>query len=366
MVRFLLSGARTSRAAAVFFVFLCLTPAWAAKINKRAAATAEEIPPDILMDGGRRLSFERTLSAEQEVRGKKGFWTKVLDTVAGEPDYRRLVRPYSIAVDSRGRIIVTDPGANGVHIFDYAQHKYKFLERQDKDKDPMLAPQCVAVDAQDNIYVTDSEAGKIFVFRSDGKFLHALGSLKGGEGLFKRPTGIAVDSAAQRIYVTDTLRDRIFVLSMNGEVLKLLGNRGGETAEFNYPTEILRLRNDLAVVDAMNFRVQVLDTSGVLRYQFGKLGDGLGQMFRPKGLAADSEGHVYVVEGMWCRVQVFDEQGRLLYYFGSKGQRLGEFQLPAGIAIDRDDRIYVVDSVNRRVQIFRYYGLSKPANGSMQ
>jgi len=67
---------------------------------------------------------------------------------------------------------------------------------------------CVALDAQDNIYVTDSESGKIFVFDADGKYRHALGSLKGGEGYFKRPTGIAVDSAAQRIYVTDTLRDK--------------------------------------------------------------------------------------------------------------------------------------------------------------
>ena len=69
----------------------------------------------------------------------------------------------------------------------------------------MTTPQCVAVDAQDNIYVTDSEAGKIFVFEPSGKYLRAIGSLKGGEGYFKRPTGIAVDSTEQRIYVTDTL-----------------------------------------------------------------------------------------------------------------------------------------------------------------
>ena len=90
----------------------------------------------------------------------------------------------------------------------------------------MLTPQCVAVDAQDNIYVTDSESGKIFVFNSDGKFQRAIGSLKGGEGFFKRPTGIAVDSAAQRIYVTDTLRNQIFVTDMQGNVLQTIGSNG--------------------------------------------------------------------------------------------------------------------------------------------
>jgi hypothetical protein len=51
-------------------------------------------------------------------------------------------------------------------------------------------------------------------------------------------------------------------------------------------------------------------------------------MFRPKGIARDSEGHLYVVEGLSGMVQVFDRQGQLLYYFGQKGSGFGEFQLP--------------------------------------
>ena len=66
----------------------------------------------------------------------------------------------------------------------------------------------------------------IFVFDPNGKFVRAIGSLKGGEGYFKRPTGIAVDSAAQRIYVTDTLRDQVFVLDMQGNVLQTIGKTG--------------------------------------------------------------------------------------------------------------------------------------------
>ena len=142
----------------------------------------------------------------------------------GSPDYKRMVRPYSVATDSKGRMIVTDPGVRGVHIFDFGKQKYKFLSRRDKEKNPLLMPQCVAVDAQDNIYVTDSEAGKIFVYNSDGKYQRAIGSLKGGEGVFKRPTGIAMDSAAQRIYVSDTLRHQIFIMDMQGIVLKKIGN----------------------------------------------------------------------------------------------------------------------------------------------
>ena len=165
---------------------------------------------------------------------------------------------------------MTDVAAAGIHIFDFGQEKYKFVSRRDAGKDPMLSPQCVAVDSQDNIYVTDSQSGKVFVFEANGKFRRAIGSLKGGEGFFKRPTGIAIDSAAQRVYVTDTLRNRIFVMDMQGTVLQTIGKPGIEDGEFNFPTELKLNGHDLAVVDAMNFRVQVFDLDGTFRYSIGE------------------------------------------------------------------------------------------------
>lgn len=325
------------------------------KTKDRAAPMA----PQLEMDGGRKLVFERSFSSEKEVKWKRGFWTKVVDFVAGEPTFRSMVRPYSIATDSRDRIIVTDPGAFGIHIFDFAQQKYKFISHLE-GKQPLHTPQCVAVDQQDNIYVTDSEVGKIFVFGPNGSFQRTIGNLKGGEGFFKRPTGIAVDSAAQRIYVTDTWRNKIYVLDMQGNVMQTIGRYGSENGEFDFPTELRLHGDDLIVVDAMNFRVQVFNRAGVFRYAMGKAGDGQGEMFRPKGVDVDSEGHIYLVDGLSHLVQVFDEHGQLLYYFGEKGSGLGDFQLPTGLVIDRSDRVYVVDSFNRRAQVFRYFGL--PAN----
>jgi DNA-binding beta-propeller fold protein YncE len=318
--------------------------------------------PQLELEGGRRLTFERSFWSEPEVKLKRGFWTKLVDVVAGAPEFHALINPYAVVTDSRGRIIVTDPGAAGVHIFDFDQQKYKFISRE-KDNNGLITPQCVAVDAADNIYVTDSESGKIFVFEPNGKFLHTIGSLKGGEGYFKRPTGIAVDSAAQHIYVTDTLRNQVFVLDMQGNVLQAIGKTGQGNAEFNYPTELRLIGDKLIVVDAMNFRVQVLDRSGGFLYAVGKIGEERGQMFRPKGIGLDSEGHLYVVEAIRGMVQVFNDAGQLLYYFGEKGSGFGEFQLPTGLWIDGSDRVLVVDSYNRRVQVFRYFGVAKASGG---
>ena len=333
---------------------LVVSSAWAA--GKPKATQPGELW-QMTLDGGRSLTWEHSFTSESEVKPNRGFWNKVVDVIAGAPDFKFLVRPYSVITDSKGRIIVTDPGASGVHIFDFAQRKYKFIERREKSKDPMLAPQCVAVDGQDNIYVTDSESGKIFVFEPSGKYLRAIGSLKGGEGYFKRPTGIAVDSATQRIYVTDTLRDAIFILDMQGNILQSFGKEGHGEGEFNVPTELRLNGQDLLVVDAMNFRVQAFDKEGHFQYAIGSLGDTTGAIFRPKAVSVDSEGDVYVVDAQWGVVQVFNRQGQLLYYFGAQGTHAGEFQLPSGLFIDHQDHVYVVDSFNRRVQVFQYAGM---------
>jgi DNA-binding beta-propeller fold protein YncE len=342
-------------------LLLVWTAPWVSAASKTKTPHMVNVP-GLEMDGGRRLLFERSFSFESELKPKRSLLTKLVDFVAGAPDMRYLVRPYSVAIDSRGHAIVADPGAMGIHIVDFAEQKYKFISRRE-GKDPLTGPQCVAVDKQDNIYVTDSEAGKIFVFGANGKFQRTIGSLKGGEGFFKRPTGIAVDSDAQRIYVADTWRNRIYVLDMLGSVIQTIGKRGAGNGEFNFPTELRLAGGDLLVVDAMNFRVQVLSRAGVFQYAVGHAGDGTGDLFRPKGVAMDSEGHLYVADALNGLVQVFDEHGRLLYYFGYKGTAERPLVTPAGIAIDRNDRIFVVDSTARRLQVFHYYGTVQPVPG---
>jgi DNA-binding beta-propeller fold protein YncE len=335
--------------ALIMLLALCFPAAARSRQPKEVSAPA---PAELELAGGRKLAYERSFSSEREVKLKRGFWTRVLDFVAGAPEFHGLVRPYSIAADSHGRVIVTDPGIPGVHVFDFPRQKYKFIQREGKE--PFLAPQCVAVDADDNFYVTDSEAGKIFVFDSENKFKRVIGSLKAGEGFFKRPTGIAVDSVRQRIYVSDTLRHQIFMMDMQGNVLQKIGSNGSGNGEFNFPTELKLTDQELAVVDAMNFRVQVFSRSGEFHYAIGDPGDHSGSMFRPKGVAFDSEHSLYVVDSLWSVVQAFNREGQLLYYFGGSGDAAGDFNLPTGLFIDQNDRIYVVDSYNHRVQVFHY------------
>jgi DNA-binding beta-propeller fold protein YncE len=104
----------------------------------------------------------------------------------------------------------------------------------------------------------------------------------------------------------------------------------------------------------MNFQVKMFGADGQPRGHFGRHGDGSGDFAQPKGLAVDSEGHIYVIEGLHDVLQVFDVRGRFLLGIGATGHSPGNFWLPTGLHIDGQDRIYVADSYNNRVQIFQY------------
>ncbi len=317
-----------------------------------ADRTVQHAPPPLLLEGGRRLEFVRAFSSEKEVGSKHSFLNKLVNVIAGPPDHvGRMVRPYGVVTDSRGRAIVSDPGASVVHIFDFEKEKYQELGGSG---DVLFrSPVGVAVDSSDNIYVTDSDLGMVLVFDSRGRFRHYIGNLK-GEGFFKRPTGIAVDSANNRVYVTDTLKDMVYYTDLQGNVLGHFGLRGSGPGEFNFPTELLAQNGELFVLDAMNFRVQFFDGNGQYQGSFGRMGPATGYLWRTKGLGMDNEGHFYVADAGLDVVQVFNREGILLYYFGRRGDGLGEFEFPAGVSIDRKDRVYVVDMLNRRVEVFQY------------
>jgi sugar lactone lactonase YvrE len=299
-----------------------------------------------------RVEYLRTVPSVREFTKPRGFFSKMITWVAG-PDEEKpeLLRPYSIAQDSNGRLLVTDPGQHGVHIFDIEKRKYQFLKGpRGKEFD---SPIDVACGANDDIFVSDSARRRIYVFDARGRFLRTIGE-EGHDVRLQRPTGMALDRAARRLYVADTLGHRVVVFGTDGSRIRDIGKRGNGPGEFNFPTSVTISAGKIYVVDAMNFRIQSFTPEGEFLNTFGQLGDQSGMLLRPKGIAADTDGNLYIVDALFEAVQVFDPSGHLLYHFGSGGKEQGQFQLPSGISIDNRNIIYVADSQNRRIEVFRY------------
>jgi len=88
---------------------------------------------------------------------------------------------------------------------------------------------------------------------------------------------------------------------------------------------------------------------------FGSPGNGLGQFGRPRGLAIDRDGLLYVSDASFGNVQVFQDDGQLLLALGSRGVQdgPGRFSLPSGVACDETGRLYVVDQFFHKVEVLR-------------
>jgi len=88
----------------------------------------------------------------------------------------------------------------------------------------------------------------------------------------------------------------------------------------------------------------------------GARGLTVGSLVRPKGVAVDSEGNVYVVESYYDHLLVFNRRGEFLMPIGGVGQETGKFYLPAGVWVDGRNRVFVADMFNGRVMVFQFLG----------
>lgn len=79
------------------------------------------------------------------------------------------------------------------------------------------------------------------------------------------------------------------------------------------------------------------------------------QLKKPRGIAVDQDGLVYVSDEELCAVLVFSPQGDPVRKIGGIGSRPGEFLSPKGITIN-DNRLYVADYGNQRIVVLTTAG----------
>lgn len=301
-------------------------------------------PPD-----APRIQFDRSFSNPRQLGIKKRWLKKLGRAITGEKENNAyILSPYGVFVDGKGDVVVTDTAEPAIHLFERSRNRYsKFYASRDF---PMQTPIAAVLVEGDKIWISDSAAGRIWILDRKGRPLPGPAAEH-----VSRPTGMAVDEAAQLVVVVDTLDHSLKCFDYSGRLVKTIGRRGTGPCEFNFPTAIfIDSKQRMVVGDTMNFRVQVLDPDGACIGMFGEAGDGAGYFSKIKGVAMDSFGHIYVSDGEFDVVQVFDIKGTYLLTIGEQGRENGQFRFPAGVFVDKDDRVYIVDKLNSRVQIFRY------------
>ena len=136
------------------------------------------------------------------------------------------------------------------------------------------------------------------------------------------------------------------------------GQESSGAGMLNYPLGVaVNERDEIAVTDFGNQRIQVFSSDGTYLRSFGTWGDKQGEFNFPNGIAFDRKnGNILVVDGNNHRVQLFSEQGEYLNHFGEQGNLDHQFNSPSGLSVDIDCNVIVADSGNNAIKIFSLNG----------
>ncbi|MBX3608102.1 MAG: SMP-30/gluconolactonase/LRE family protein [Piscinibacter sp.] len=303
-----------------------------------------------------RFAYTGTLTGEPNFRRDAaaagtlesfGRWLVGLDGRERAPVV--LQRPVAVAGDEHGRLYVSDTSRQAVFVFDAAAGELQVWEQADATL-RFVAPAGLAVAPDGGLYVADAELGVVVRLDAAGRPRAML-----GRGTLQRPTGLARDAAGGRLFVADTTAHDVKVFDDAGTLRQVIGRRGAAEGEFNYPTHLAFAQGTLYVTDTLNHRVQAFDADGRVR-RIGERGLYVGNLVRPKGVAVDGEGNVYVVESYYDSLLVFSPQGEFLMPIGGTGTATGRFYLPSGVWVDARNRVHVADMFNGRIVLFQFLG----------
>ena len=256
-----------------------------------------------------------------------------------------LDRPYGIAINSYGEMIVSEWGPHQVSVLDSTGKVIRRFGSLGDRPEQMKYPTGVAVDRDDNVYVTSDH--KLQKFSRDGHLIKTVGQKGNKEGEFNEPIGVRLHNS--HVYVCEKRNHRIQVLDCELNFIRTIGSRGSGRGEFNKPFDLdFDAEGNAYIADLVNNRIQVLDTSGQFIRQFGHE-EGEGRLKGPIAVHIIGQ-FVYVSDSGHHRIAVYETSGQFVTSFGRKGEGEGEFISPRHITSDYNGFIYVCDLLNKRIK----------------
>lgn len=293
---------------------------------------------------------------------------------------KALHTPQGMAVDASGNLIVADGGSNRIHVINSETGSIEILAGSGRrgyggDGGPATAavlntPTHVAVDSTGRIYLTDSGNRRIRVVDPvTGVITTLAGSGRegyGGDGgpatraLLNRPRGLAVD-ASGNVFFADWGNHRVRVIDpATGGIETFAGSGergyGGDSgpaveASLDGPFDVaVDSAGRVYVADAGNRRIRVIDPlTGVIETfagsgQYGSGGDGgparQAHLAAPLAVAVDSSDDVYVIDAASRRVLLIDAVTKVIQTLSE----LGPVNHIQGMAVSDAGTVYVSDA----------------------
>ena len=263
------------------------------------------------------------------------------------PGNGKFHRPYGVAVNDRGEIVVADNWNHCAQVFDSNGNFLRSFGRRGENPGEFDYPNGIAIDKDRNIFISEWGNHRVQIFSWEGRYLGSFGGMGSLDSQLKCPRGLSLDSAGN-IIVADTGNKQIKIFTPDGTFVVKIGGQDCFTAPFH----CVQCDELLIVSDSAQGCIKVFNKGGQFQYKFGKKGEGDGEFIHPHLLSVTQSKHLLVCDLGNHRIQVFELTGKFVGKFGTKGSELGEFGWPFSVAVLSNDHIVVSDLGNHRIQIF--------------
>jgi ABC-type Fe3+ transport system permease subunit/DNA-binding beta-propeller fold protein YncE len=216
-------------------------------------------------------------------------------------------KPVGLTVGPDGNLYVADTHYHRVIVYTASGKEVRRFGANGTAPGRFIYPTDIAFDAKGNLFVSEyGDNDRIQVFDArDGRFLYSFGRFGSGAGEFSRPQSMVIDG--ELIYITDACNHRIVVFKTDGTFVRAMGSVGSEPGQFRFPYGMDMDRDgDLVVCEFGNNRVQKIDKhTGRSKAIWGAAGREPGRLAYPWGVAVDNLNRLVAVDAGNNRLQVF-------------------------------------------------------------
>jgi tripartite motif-containing protein 71 len=295
-----------------------------------------------------RLIMGLALLGWPRVGSAQGTWSVIATagSAVGQVNY-----PDALAMDPAGNLYVADVNYR-IQKRD-AQGSWSIIATAGDGLGQVYDPSALSVDAMGNLYVADNLDR---IQRRDAQ--GTWSEIDNGQVSFV--SALAVDASGS-LYVAEAYyHSRIHKLDAQGNWSEipppapLCTCNWDRLRGYSFPAIAVDTAGNLYVdvveeyvdaPDAYFTSIQKRDAQGNWSV-IAESGTGLGQIYQPTALAADSTGNLYVADSGW--IQRRDSQGNWSV-IATTGSALGQVQYPSALAVDTAGNLYVADTGNNRV-----------------
>ena len=173
-----------------------------------------------------------------------------------------------------------------------------------------------------------------------GNLIKSVGSERNKEAHFKHPFALDASERNNNLYVCDTYNDRVQVLTEELEYHSML-----KIGLFNKPRDVKVTRDRIYVLVYNDPCLFVFNSDHILTNRLITRGDGK-QTINPCCFDIDRDYNIIMSDYSNHCVYVFNQEGEQIHKFGKEGQGIGEFYRPWGIALDNAGHITVYTSLS--------------------